>query len=99
MGKPTKFADAQFFYPRVYHCVACHHKAPLLPASSAPTVALFHGFRHVLADLGLAGVKTASPERLVHMVDSGTFLSMGLSSFKSILASFYNIPALGAVGL
>lgn len=71
----------------------------LLPASSfslpdsAPTVAPFHGFRHLLADLGLTGVKTASPERLVHVVDNGTFLSMGLSSFKSSLTSFYNIPA------
>lgn len=73
----------------------------LLPASSfslpdsAPTVAPFHGFWHLLADLGLAGVKMASPDRLVHVVDNGTFLSMGLSSFKSSLTSFYNIPAVG----
>lgn len=77
----------------------------LLPASSfslldsAPTVAPFHGFRHLLADLGLTGVKTASPERLVHVVDNGTFLSMGLSSFKSSLTSFYNIPAVWGGGL
>lgn len=70
----------------------------LLPASSPLTVAPFHGFRHSLADLGLAGVKTASPKRLVRVVDNWTSLSTGLSSFKSSLASFYNIPAVGGWG-
>lgn len=42
--------------------------------------------------MGLVGVKMASPEWLVHVVDNWIFLSVGLSSFKSSPASFYNIP-------
>lgn len=63
----------------------------LLSASSAPTVAPFHGFCHLLANMGLVGVKMASPEWLVHVVDNWIFLSVGLSSFKSSPASFHNI--------